>query len=524
MSTARTSLRDRFIAFDDSLQAVGVPPCTPWWRESIGGWLDEYEHRHVLELWGCAGRGSAKSSALYKLALFFTLVGDFTVPPAERHWAIVLSALKGEAEKGLAIISGWLGLLNAKVTIPYSVNGDTIEINVHDGDKVSLRGIRVVAASVQSTSGWRSYFVGIDERSKVGGLVDERDDEEIDVSAASMTSSHAFAPMISFGSAWGSEGKFFDTITRGTVPGEVYVIGPVPTWIAAPHLREEDLRRKIRSPSKFAREIKCDFQAGISEVFSAEEVALAFDFAERHRLSEPFGRVACLDMSKGLGKDAIAFCVGAWRILHDAAGQPLRRVLCFDTVEGRDRGRDGKTLEQIVEEIMQRMLTWEGIVGVWHDGFESGVVETVAYRHGFKGKLHERTWTGERKSLAVGKLCTLLEDRQVLFLADDGKLKKEFENFSEVMHPTTKHLSWKARGRGRDDRILAVLLACAVEADVKKYTEGNRTVVDRIPGSPHRGKKTWQESFREKELRERPKVIAPVIPDYRIPQTTKEPA
>ena len=150
------SLRSKFLELDDSLARLGVPPLTAWWREGIGGWLDAYEDHHVLELWACVGRGAAKSTMLYKLALFFSLFGVFAVPSGERHFAIVLSRLKEEASKGIDIIDNWLDLLR----IPHRLTGDVIEF------EAVPRGIRVVAASVSATSGWRAYFVAKDERSK----------------------------------------------------------------------------------------------------------------------------------------------------------------------------------------------------------------------------------------------------------------------------------------------------------------------------------------------------------------------
>ncbi|HEY3817317.1 MAG TPA: hypothetical protein VGL81_09110 [Polyangiaceae bacterium] len=238
------NLRDQFSEFDDALAAHGVPPLTAWWREGIGSWLDAYETGQVLELWACVGRGAAKSTALYKLALFFALFGDFVVPPGERHFAIVLSRLKEEAAKGIAIIDAWLTLLG----VAHHLAGDVIELDEQP------RGIRVVAASVAATSGWRAFFVAKDERGKwpLSG-VDERDAEEIDTSAAAMTATHALAPIVTMGSAWLTLGAFHETIAAGSTSERV-VLGPTPTWIAAPHITEADCRKKERDPRKFARE------------------------------------------------------------------------------------------------------------------------------------------------------------------------------------------------------------------------------------------------------------------------------
>jgi hypothetical protein len=83
--------------------------------------------------------------------------------------------------------------------------------------------------------------------------VDERDAEEIDTSASAMTATHARAPMPTFGSAWIALGAFHETIAAGTTPSRV-VLGPTPTWVAAPHISEADCRRKEPNPKRFARE------------------------------------------------------------------------------------------------------------------------------------------------------------------------------------------------------------------------------------------------------------------------------
>jgi hypothetical protein len=251
------TLRERFLAFDDRLAELGVPPLTDWWRAGIGTWLDAYAVALILELWACCGRGAAKSTALYKLATFFALFGDFVVPPGERHFAIVLSRLKEEAAKGIDIIDHWLTLLG----VAHHLAGDVIEL-----DDLP-RGIRVVAASVAASSGWRAFFVGKDERSKwPASDIDEREADEIDTSASAMTATHASAPVLAFGSAWGAFGAFYDAVKGGT-DGHRVVLGPAPTWIAARHITEESTRKKERVESRWRREYLCEFQESTEESF-----------------------------------------------------------------------------------------------------------------------------------------------------------------------------------------------------------------------------------------------------------------
>ena len=88
------TLATQFLIFDDELQRLDVPPLSPWWRTEITRYLDAYERTGGGEWWTAAGRGGSKSTTFYKLAMFFALFGDFTVPEDERHWAIVLSRVK----------------------------------------------------------------------------------------------------------------------------------------------------------------------------------------------------------------------------------------------------------------------------------------------------------------------------------------------------------------------------------------------------------------------------------------------
>jgi hypothetical protein len=151
------TLASKFLSFDRRLAKVASEPeCSPWWRLQITRFLDGLEAGTSTELWACVGRGGAKSTSLYKLALYFTLFGEFVIPPAQRHFAIVLSRTKQEAQKGNDIISKWLDALG----FAHRFTGDAIELEAKN------TGIRVVSANVGAASGWRAFFVGCDEFAK----------------------------------------------------------------------------------------------------------------------------------------------------------------------------------------------------------------------------------------------------------------------------------------------------------------------------------------------------------------------
>ena len=80
----------------ERLAAKGVKPLGEWWLDGLREWYASPTARTFAV---CAGRGSAKSHALYLVALNETLFGDFDVPIGERHAACITSRLKDEAAK-----------------------------------------------------------------------------------------------------------------------------------------------------------------------------------------------------------------------------------------------------------------------------------------------------------------------------------------------------------------------------------------------------------------------------------------
>lgn len=492
-----TKLSEKFLAFDDRLASVGVLPLTKWWRERITEWLDAYEQRSVLELWGCVGRGASKSTALYKLALFFCLFGSFAVPAGERHYAVVLSLLKIEAEKGLSIIAGWLERLG----IRHRPSGDVIDID--DPDAPPGRGIRVVAASVGGVSGWRAFFVAKDERSKwpMSG-VEEQDAVEIDVSAMSMTATHEFAPSIAFGSAWGAFGEFFDVITAGTTEQRM-VLGPTPTYVAAPHVSIASLRRKYKDPKKYAREVECVFQAGASSALEPDQCRAALRHLEE-------GAVACSgvgmanDWSSGRANATAWLCYqwiqyperwvdeGHWETsdsggryfvpdMHPGGGHvrkkvpASRRKLHIFAIGTAERWADrGETSDMIVAEIAQ-VAHAEGAQRIIADEYNAVLLASAFARHQLP--YHAQHWDSTTKGDALAVLRQWLSDGDLTIEPGPGgeKLVEELIRLQEIIRPTGS-VGIGAR-QGNDD------LACCV------LNLGMAQALLDLPGSPIGGGK-----------------------------------
>lgn len=461
------SLREQFFSFDDALAAKGVPPLTRWWREGVGAWLDAYQRGHVLELWACVGRGAAKSSVLYKLALFFALFGDFKVPPGEIHFAIVLSRLKEEASKGVAIIDRWLTLLGIK----HRLAGDVIEL------AEVPRGIRVVAASVAATSGWRAFFVGRDERSKWGADgVENLDADEVDTSAVAMTATHRYAPTITTGSAWGKFGSFYDAITGGTDSNRV-VLGPAPTWIAAPHITEADCRRKERDPRRFAREYACEFQATECAAFDGDDIDAAFAHADDHDAGRA-DRIMVADPSSGR-KDSFAWGVVGWDL--PVTGPQLLR---FDLVDGIG-GSFFRTISaaDLVAKIA-KVASENGVRSVIADQRDAYTLDSHFARH--RLAYTPIAWTSESKPRGVETARRWLRERTIA-LPKHEQLRRELISFEERLTPAGSY-TFGARGSGHDDFVaLLITAALAHEAGEFPLPRSSRRIAPRNdPGAGFR--------------------------------------
>ena len=471
------TLRTRFLAFDDALASHGVPPCSAWWRKGIGAWLDDYERRQVLELTACVGRGAAKSTAMYKLALFFTLFGAFLMPPGERHFAVVLSRLKEEAAKGIAIIAAWLRIL----AIPHHVAGDVIEIDEQP------RGIRVVAASVAASSGWRAFFVAKDERSKwASGGVEELDAGEVDTSASAMTATHPLAPVLSFGSAWGAFGEFYDAVQAGSDDARV-VLGPAPTWVAAPHISEESCRKKERDPRRFAREYRCDFQAAALAVFDQDDVDAAFQpRGDCTRLGAP---VVVIDASSGR-KDRFSFAIAGFvqaplsigespspvtLAIDDelpmlASLEDLRAllgeddtvgsiaaapILRFEVVDGFDADIARRLGSAGIVERIAKVARKHGANVVHGDQREAFTLADAFRAQKLKFRSHD--WTASSKPQAVEIARRWFRER-TLALPQHEPLRRELLSFEERIAPSGA-FTFGARGNGHDDYVALILTA-----------------------------------------------------------------
>ncbi len=311
------SLFDQFVAFDDKLASTGQPACSPFWRGELQRFLDAYEAGTSFEWWGCVGRGGAKSTTIYKLALFFLLFGAFEIPPHETHYAVVISRNKIEASKGLVIVSRWLQALGIKA----DSKGEVIEL------PDLRRGVRVLSCSVSAASGWRAFAVFADEQAKWSRDGEQMlmDADEVLSSAKATTATHAKAPIVVMSTPWMREGSFFDTVTANEDPA-VIVTPPTPSWIANPAIDEASTHRKERSHRTWEREYLCVFTSGFEEGFfppASIEAAMTLDTGGK---PSPDGSYA-VAIDPAFTGDNWATVVAALRVHARSRRDPRRRRL-----------------------------------------------------------------------------------------------------------------------------------------------------------------------------------------------------
>jgi hypothetical protein len=440
-------LRAQWLAMLRRLAKAGVPAgkLSAFWRDGTCRWLDAYEDRECCELFACVGRGGNKSTVLYLLAVLFAVYVPWDVPIGERHWCIIISRLRSEAEKALPIISTYLRLLGVR----HTVAGDAIELT-----EIRI-GIRVVAASVAGTSGWRAVFVGMDERAKwhLSGL-EEHDAEETESSAMMMTSTHARAVKVACGSAWGQFGGFFDAIRRGDTPERI-VLGPAASFVANPNLTEAACRRKEPDPRRYARDVLSQFQADGLGVFDAD----AIDRAMGRNVGWTSHGQAELIIDPSSGRaDAWAWAVVRW--VADATGRWFLKFEVVDAIEGRFW--EQRSSDDVVRQMAAVAHTWK-CRHVYSDQRESFTLRSAFARYGLP--FRSIAWTSSEaaegskpKAIALVRRW-LLDD--VLILPRDEKLRRELLSMQEKFSPSGA-LTYGARA-GHDDRAAVVITTAMVD-------------------------------------------------------------
>lgn len=451
------STRTEFERFDRELASLGIPPLSPWWLETVGRFLDDYDAGRSLELWCCVGRGGAKSTALYKLALFQALLGDFQIPDDERHYAIVLSRLRQEAEKGLAIISSWL----RKLGVEHRAVGDTLDL-------VGLpRGIRVTSANVSAASGWRAFFIGCDEFAKwrsEGAL--DIDADEVLSSARAMMATHPRGMVMVASSPWMAEGTFFKAIQLGDTEGRT-VPPATPSWIANPVITEADTRRRETNARRWRREYAAEFvdsfEAGF---FPSEAIAACTDVARAPTpLAPPAGVrgfVVAIDPAFSFDRFAVAIVHAAW-----SRTGPVIVVDYIGTIDPPTRGMS-LSPDRAVALVAALRRAWPGGAEVHSDQFAA---QPLAERFMSKNTfLRIEPWNQTNKLERFTLVRSLMVDGRIR-LPDCMATRKELGSFGLKSNPSgTESIVSRS---AHDDRVSALVHAVSIaHARAPSYGRG----------------------------------------------------
>ncbi len=255
---------ETLVGCDERLAESGRPRIFApgsWWH----GQAKAFYTGTAREWWARVGRGGIKSGVIYRLAENETCFGDWKIPPGERHWAVIKSKSKEEAAKGLGIIAAELTALGVK----FASAGDTIEL------VDAPRGIRVVAASVGASSGWRSFFDACDELAKwptEGSTA--VDAVEVIASGRAMTVTHPLARRVYFSSAFVCKGPHYDRIEAGSTKSAFVSVAA--TWEANPSVTEAQTHELEPDERIWKREYASIPQATALGCFDLEDIDAAF--------------------------------------------------------------------------------------------------------------------------------------------------------------------------------------------------------------------------------------------------------
>ena len=423
---------------EDRLAAAGFHRRSPWWREQVSRF---YSHPTATTLAVEVGRGGEKSGEIVRIAGAETLLGDFVVPPGERHFFVIVAENKDEAANRLRLLEAHLTALR----VPYDRVGD--EISLRD----MPRGIKVLACRVGAVSGFRSFGWAADEVAKWSsdGV---NPAAEIVASMRAMTVTHQRARKLIFSSPLGTLGFHYDTIQRGDDAHQL--VGRAPTWIANPTISEAQTHALEPDLRVWRREYCAIAQAGAAGAFDSDVTDEAFRAQPPvYMRGQP---VLVLDPSSGR-KDRWTWGAVRWSTPRD--GAPL---LVFETIGGiGGRFYDQVSGDQIIDEAIMPVATEYGATDVHSDQREALMLQSAFQRRGLRFRSHD--WTNANKIEAVARLRRLFQERRII-LPECPPLRAELAAFEERITPSGA-LTFGARTGGHDDFVSLLVTAAIADAE-----------------------------------------------------------
>lgn len=465
---------ETLLALDARLVRKGHHPLTPWWRSTLERF---YGHPTARTLVARVGRGGAKSFTSVRVSLNETLFGSWTVPPGEVHFWAYASTSISEARQRLRLIEQCLTDLG----VAYDRSGE--EIVLRD----LPRGWRVFAATIGSVSGFRCFGRSLDELAKWTGADGAANPAaEVAASMTAMAVSHPGARALLISSPLG-EGDYHATrFALGDTEHQITAYAP--TWIANPSISKEQTERDEPDARVHAREYAAIPQSGSIGALDVE--ALRECIRPLRDGSEYLHAPELLIDSSGGRCDSFVVAAVAWvaERMHEAQywpgtdvqrpvatlAPPVPRLQLLDMVSLTGPIALTLSTSDVADRIAAMARRW-GATRVHGDQFGAWGWASELSKRGLR--FEEHSWTAPTKNDAMVRLRQLIRDRILVVSPELGPeadaIVGEARTFVETITPSGS-ISFGARGRAHDDRIMTLLLAARVD------TEG------RLRGSPLR--------------------------------------
>ncbi len=388
-----TASFDSLEAIDDALADEGVPPMSPFWRETL---REFYEHPTARTLVLRVGRRGGKGLTMTKVAINEAVFGDFTIPPGEVHRFAFVSVSKDEASERLRTIADYL----RKLGVTFHAKGDEIFLT----DRPIA--FRVCAATIAATSGFTCIGASLDEGAKWGDDDAADPGDEVLASTVAMMATHRRARLLIPSSPWGVDdwhARRFDVGDNAT-----QLTAYAPSWVANPVTITEESSKENLTALQWERECLAIPGDTADSAFAVDDVLDAFS-----RPIAPAGsdRWIVIDAAKlqSTGGDDFAIAVAA---PAQAGG------VCMLEVTGVSAGG---TMLDAVEKIAS-LAKKHGAVRVFGDQFESGGLRALLQQRGLI--LDTPPWTVRSKHDA-GALLGRLFREGLIALPNHQRMKHE---------------------------------------------------------------------------------------------------
>jgi hypothetical protein len=256
----------RLLDLDERLAATGVPPLSQRWRDELAVFYGAPYKVHA----GRIGRGGSKSTTAAKCLVAEVLLGSWTVPPGERHWALNVSENMSEAAARLGQIAYYLTVLGVE--------------HARVGEQVVLKdlplGFWTRAARIGAVSGPRVVAWAVDEAAKLKDDTGNNPAREIVASLKAASITHPEARGRVYSSPMGPSGYHYDLVEAGTT--NTVLVSQGASWDWMPAITEAQTHEVEPDERIWRREYLAIPGEGESAYFRAEDIEAALRADSRH--------------------------------------------------------------------------------------------------------------------------------------------------------------------------------------------------------------------------------------------------